>query len=126
MFQIYYISFAPTTLIFNKKIYMVFTYMLLAYGITNIVVYGSIFEPLRVWFAKNISFIGDLISCPLCFSTWVGFALSALLLMTGNPTPIAMYFGLNVWVTVFLDGCLTSGVVWLLFKLEDFLTGEEP
>jgi hypothetical protein len=104
---------------------MIIVYMLLAYGITNIVVYGSIFESLRNWFSRNISFIGKLINCPLCFSTWVGFGLSALLLLTGNVTPIATYFVLDTWLVVFLDGCLTSGAVWLLFQLEEYLTSEE-
>jgi hypothetical protein len=50
------------------------TYMIASAGITNIVVYGSIFDrirPKKGWFGK-------LFNCPMCLGTWVGFALCGL------------------------------------------------
>ncbi len=52
---------------------------LLAYGITNILVFGSIFKSWRDFWGKiNPSFFGKLFTCPLCLSTWVGGVLSFL------------------------------------------------
>lgn len=101
---------------------MIFTYLMLAYGITNIVVFGKIFHWLRESFNnKYTSFIYKILTCPMCFSTWIGFILSAVLLYFGQVTPISMYFCLPNYLTIFLDGCLTSGAVWFLFKIEDRL-----
>ena len=60
------------------------TFLLLSYGITNIAIFGSIFESWRN-FCKKISpsFFGKLFSCPMCLSTWVGFTLSYTLLTFG-------------------------------------------
>ena len=55
----------------------IIVFELLVYGITNIVVFGSIFESWRnFWNKLNPSFFGKLMSCPLCLSTWVGGILS--------------------------------------------------
>jgi hypothetical protein len=106
---------------------MVLVFILLAYGITNILVYGSIFEPLRDLLTRiNPSFLGKLINCPMCTSTWVGFALSALFIYFGTFTPFTTLFNIEyVALAIFLDGCFTSGSVWLLFVLEDYITKEE-
>lgn len=101
---------------------MLFIYLLLAYGITNIIVYGSIFYKFRELFnTKYTSLIYGLVTCPMCFSTWVGFALSIVLLYFGQVTPISLVFELPNYLTIFLDGCFTSGAVWLIFKMEDKL-----
>lgn len=102
---------------------MVFVYLLLAYGITNIVVFGSIFQPLRDLLDSSwTSFIHSIFTCPMCFSTWLGFILSGMLLYFGQITPISMFFELPQLLTIFLDGCFTSGAVWLIFKMEDRLS----
>lgn len=106
---------------------MTLTFILLAYGITNIFVFGSIFESLRNFLSKiNPGFLGKLVNCPMCFSTWVGFILSYILILTGNPTPITLAFNFEfTYLIIFLDGCFTSGCVWFLFSIEEFLTKEE-
>ena len=60
-------------------------FMLVAYGMTTIMVYGSIFNGLRngihklgsdegfVLIRPIFKFISELIQCMLCTSTWVGF-----------------------------------------------------
>ena len=56
-----------------------------AYGMTTIIVYGSIFESVRNFIhrmgEKNsfMKFFSDLIGCVLCTSTWVGFILSIMM-----------------------------------------------
>ena len=49
-------------------------FILVTYGFSNIVVYGSIFKGMRN-FLKKVSpnFWGELVSCMICFPTWVGF-----------------------------------------------------
>jgi len=54
-------------------------WVLAAYGMTSILVWGSIFEPMRIFIKKHSKFFGDLIECTLCTSTWVGFFMSLVL-----------------------------------------------
>jgi hypothetical protein len=98
-----------------------FIFILLGYGITNILVFGSIFNFWREFWDKiNPNFFGKLFSCPMCLSTWVGFVLSFLFSMLGLYTPMASY-GLNIMpLNVFLDGCLMSGGVWLIHTIQEF------
>ena len=56
-------------------------FVLAAYGLTQILVYGSIFNkvrPTKGWF-------GELLSCPMCTGFWVGVLL----------------FGINGWTELF-------------------------
>lgn len=99
-------------------------FFLVSYGISNIIVYGSIFDGMRVFFNKiNPGFLGGLVDCMMCLPTWVGFVLSYTLTSLGyhNLTPFG-YIGLDIiWLRVFLDGCITSGVVWLIHTLQERL-----
>ena len=96
-------------------------FMLLAYGITNIVVFSSIFQPVRDLLDKvNPTFLGKLFSCPLCFSTWVGFVLSYVFSLIGVYTPMTTYGITYLPLLIFLDGCLTSGTVWLIHTLQEY------
>ena len=56
-------------------------FVLAAYGLTQILVYGTIFNkvrPTKGWF-------GELLSCPMCTGFWVG----------------ALLFGINGWTELF-------------------------
>ena len=65
-------------------------WMLAAYGMTTIIVYGSIFESFRDWVIKKSTFFGKLITCILCTSTWVGFFFSVLFMReSGKALPAA-------------------------------------
>ena len=98
-------------------------FLLIAYGISNILIFGSIFKGLRD-FLNNISpnFFGALIGCFICLPTWVGFAGSALI---WSPTEFYEIVTQGIWifpkglVSVFLDGCLTSGAVWLIHTFQE-------
>jgi len=46
--------------------------------ITHIVVRGSIFESTRQWCNNLHHKLGQLVTCSLCFGTWVGFLLALL------------------------------------------------
>ena len=82
-------------------------FILTAYGLTQILVFGSIFNkvrPSRKW----LSGFGKLFHCPMCMGFWVGVFL----------------FGINNWTelftfeyslaNLFILGCLSSGTSYVL------------
>jgi hypothetical protein len=87
----------------------------IGYGMSTILVYGSIFETPRKWIKNQSKFFGDLISCILCTSTWVGFFLSIVL---GGL--INKIFDLNWFFTMFFDGMFTAGIVWTINAIVEF------
>ncbi len=91
-------------------------FILVAYGITNIMVYSSIFYNMRLVIINNSKFFGDLIQCMMCTSFWVGVILSAFVF---SPSII---FGFTTHpLSLFIDACLASGSVWLLHTLQEYL-----
>lgn len=101
-------------------------WILIAYGMTNIIVYGSIFntprEYIRIWGQSEsvpgrgiFKFISDLISCVMCTSTWVGFFLSLSFF-----SPTLSFFETSTWYSIFLDGMLASGFVWGINSIIEF------
>lgn len=104
-------------------------FILLSYGISNIVVHGSIFNKWReFWKAINPSFFGTLFTCMICFPTWVGFLLSFVFQIMGyiNMSPTANVGIDNIYLSVFLDGCLASGVTWLIHVVEEYIEFSTP
>lgn len=90
-------------------------WILIAYGMTSILVWGSIFEGLRSWIIKHSNFFGTLISCTLCTSTWIGFFMSFIL--GGIVSPI---FNVHWLIGLFFDGMFTAGAVWALNAIIEF------
>lgn len=88
---------------------------LMGYGMTSILVWGSIFEKQRDWIRRHSKFFGDLISCVLCTGTWVGFFLSITL--GGLATRL---LDVNWFVSVFYDGIYTAGSVWMINAIIEF------
>lgn len=88
---------------------------LAAYGMTSILVWGSIFDSTRAYIKRKSKFFGDLISCTLCTSTWVGFFMSITL--GGLIAPV---FGINFILGIFFDGMFTAGVVWMVNAIVEF------
>ena len=82
-------------------------FVLSAFGLTQILVYGSIFESIRPKSGK----LGELFSCPMCMGFWAG----------------AFLFGINRYTelftfdyttaNLFLLGCLSSGTSYVLSEL---------
>lgn len=102
-------------------------FVLVSYGISNILVYSSIFEGLR----DNLMKLGTgpkslykLFSCMMCMPTWIGFILSTVLQLTGAPTPFTTYGVESLLLSVFLDGVLASGSVYAFNSLVEFFEGE--
>ena len=96
----------------------------IAYGMTTIIVWGSIFNPIRSFFRrlsemenKNnpLKYVGtffhSLMTCMLCSGTWVGFFLGLFVY-----SPIYFYF-YSYWLQHsywFFDGMFSAGTVWAI------------
>jgi polyferredoxin len=102
-------------------------FILTSYGISNILVYSSVFEGLRTNLEKlgtGPKSLHKLFNCMMCMPTWVGFILSAVLQLAGVQTPF-IGFGVEYFaLAVFLDGVLASGSVYALNVLIEYLEGE--
>jgi hypothetical protein len=96
------------------------------YGMTTILVYGSIFNKprnfIKRWSENQYTpfqyvgkFMHDLISCMLCTSTWVGFFFSISL---GG---LSRYIvNLSSPYSIFFDGMFTAGIVWAINGIVEF------
>ena len=84
-------------------------FILAAYGLTQILVYGSIFNLIRP--AKG--FFGELFRCPMCLGFWVGIFLFGL-----NKYTELFTFEYNI-ANLLILGCLSSGTSYILSMLFD-------
>jgi hypothetical protein len=89
-----------------KLVFVVFA----SYGMTTILVYGKIFEGARTFIKSKSNFFGELISCVLCTSTWVGVFMSILFSGLSNN----LWTDLYIIPTIFLDAMFIAGSVWAL------------
>lgn len=101
-------------------------WILMAYGMSNILVYGSIFNTPRqlireagedqyMPFQSVFKFVSDLISCMMCTSTWVGFFFAWTVF-----SPTHEYLDINIWSSWFFDGMLASGAVWAVNSIVEW------
>ena len=100
-------------------------WFVMAYGLSNILVYGSIFAGIRnriarygdsgAPFSAIVDFVSGILSCMMCCSTWVGFLFSFLVF-----SPINQYFGVSPYFAWFLDGMLASGAVWAINSIIEY------
>jgi hypothetical protein len=100
----------------------ILSWFILCYGLMNIVVYGRIFKSFRDFFEKLSeksnrigSFIYELITCPMCFSVWVGFFMGSVIW-----SPVHYLFEAPMAYSWFFDGILASGAVWAINSLVEF------
>lgn len=96
-------------------------WVLVSYGISNIVVYGKIFDPVRNILQKNIEnkyikFIYEMTECMMCFSTWLGFFLGIFFF-----SPSHEFLEFHRIYSWFFDGVLASGSVWIINSFVEFL-----
>ena len=82
-------------------------FILIAYGLTQIIVYGKILNKIR----PTQGWLGELLSCPMCTGFWVGVFLWVL-----NGTTELFTFDYSI-VTGLLLGCLSSGTSYVLNML---------
>lgn len=119
---------------FIKKNYMtqLFLWIIMSYGLMNIMVYGSIFQGFRDFFKKwgedelvpfNYvgNFIHGILKCPMCFSTWGGFFLGAFIY-----SPTIEFFNVNPFMSWFFDGIFSSGAVWAINSIIEWFEENRP
>ena len=82
-------------------------FILSAYGLTQVLVYGSIFNKIR----PSEGFFGELFHCPMCLGFWVGVLLYGISFYTELFT-----FELNLTNPLIL-GSLSSGTSYALSML---------
>jgi hypothetical protein len=96
-------------------------FILICYGATNNIIFGSVFEGFRTFlsqFGTSGYSLYKLFTCFMCLGTWMGFAISSILIYSGNPTPLTIN---QVWLSIFIHGLLSGGGVWLLHTLQEML-----
>lgn len=109
--------------------FIIFIYIIMAYGISNIMVFGSgpfrIFERIRYWGENINEHFGSMFNCMMCLPTNLGIILS-LLNWFFIPIPFTPFnivfsscYGLW-WLTAILDGAFTSGAVWLINTIQEY------
>jgi hypothetical protein len=82
-------------------------FILAAYGLTQILVYGSVFNSIR----PKEGFFGELFRCSMCLGFWVGVLLYGVSFYTELFT-----FELN-WANPIVLGSLSSGTSYALSML---------
>ena len=82
-------------------------FILCCYGLTQILVYGKIFDRIR----PTQGWMGQLLSCSMCTGFWVGFVLWGI---NGFTT---LFIFDNSILTGFLLGCLSSGTSYILCQV---------
>lgn len=110
----------------------IIVYILFAYGLTNLLVFGTgpfdVLTKLRATARNILDTLGDMLDCMMCTSTNIGWVVSLLnILFISTPmTPMLLLYGDNVpwYVTIFGDACITSGAVWLLHTAQEALEAQ--
>lgn len=107
-------------------------WMIMAYGISNILVYGSIFNgprnKINEWAADEKSFLrdfwvflADMLKCMMCTPTWVGFFFGIFLY-----SPVHQLLEITPFVSWFFDGMLASGSVWAINSIIEWFETNRP
>ena len=107
-------------------------FMIMAYGMSNILVYGSIFNGPRDFirkksedkssiFQSQFQFLIDMLSCMMCTSTWVGFFFGIFLY-----SPVNIFLEVTPWISWFFDGMLASGAVWAINSIVEWFEENRP
>jgi len=106
-------------------------FMILAYGFTNIMVYGSIFRGMRnfikaygdseLLFSGTFNFVSGILSCMMCCSTWVGFFLGITIF-----SPTHQFFETSSYFSWFFDGLFASGAVWAINGIIEWFEENRP
>jgi len=108
-------------------------FILVCYGISNIIVFGSLFDGMRKFLDKvNPNGFGALFGCMMCTSFWVGGLVSLIYspsveILLAEDIRLANMCGFNLNFVVigffgtFLDACFTSGTVWIVHNFEEML-----
>ena len=79
-------------------------FILIAYGLTQIICYASILKQIR----PTKGLLGELFKCPMCMGFWVGMFLCGV-------SPYTELFSFEQsFINFILLGCLSSGTSYIL------------
>ena len=106
-------------------------WMVMAYGMSNILVYGSIFNGPRNFINKwgdskyplngFGAFLSKMLSCMMCCSVWIGFFYGIFLY-----SPVHELLGVTDMASWFFDGMLASGSVWAINAIIEWFEVNRP
>ena len=107
-------------------------WMVMAYGMSNILVYGSIFNTPRNYIFNEADhgvgflngffvFLKDMLKCMMCTPTWVGFFFGIFLY-----SPVHEILGVTKIISWFFDGMLASGSVWAINSIIEWFEENRP
>ncbi len=99
-------------------------FILICYGACNNMIYGSVFEGFRNLLSKMGTggySLHKLFTCFMCLGTWMGFAVSAIMIYFGygELTPIGSLGVKNMYLIVFFNGLLSAAGVWLTHTVQE-------
>ena len=96
-------------------------FLILCYGLTNAMVFGSAFQGWRdLCYKLSPKWLYKLFTCPMCLGAWWGFAISLIFILYGASTPITDLGIDNIPLAVFFNGMLASGGVWLMHTVQEY------
>lgn len=104
-------------------------YIITCYGLCNIVVYSHIFKFWRnFWDKINPNGLGKLFHCMMCFGFWTGIFVSSLLFINhlNDFSPFQITYNYTFIINLLLNGCFTSGVIWLIHTIQETLERINP
>jgi hypothetical protein len=94
-------------------------YILVGWGLTGILVNGSIFSSLRNFFLVKVHFLGKLFTCVQCSGFWVGILMGILSFFEIISSP---FWDCSQWlVQVLASGFLISGSSVIINAIVFFL-----
>jgi hypothetical protein len=107
-------------------------WMVMAYGLSNILVYGSIFNGPRNFifnqadhgfriFTGFFKFLKGMLSCMMCTPVWVGFFFGIFLY-----SPVHEMLEVHKYYSWFFDGMLASGAVWAINAIIEWFEVNRP
>lgn len=108
----------------------IIVFILFAYGLSNLLVFGmgpyDMLDWIRNTAKKVFGKLGNMLDCVMCTSFnigWVVSLLNLLLIPLVPMTPMLILYGTTIpwYVTIFCDGCITSGAVWLINTIQEAL-----
>lgn len=99
-------------------------FILICYGACNNLIYGSVFEGWRDFLGRMGTggySIHKLFTCFMCLGTWMGFAVSGIMLYFGygKLTPMGSLGVTNPYLIVFFNGLISAAGVWLTHTVQE-------
>ena len=96
-------------------------FILICYGACNNLIYGSLFEGFRNFlmkFGTGGYSLYKLFTCFMCLGTWMGFAISTLMVLFNVPL---LFESKSIFFTIFLHGLFSAGGVWFIHTVQEML-----